>query len=346
MSTSYYRIIDANINRACEGLRVIEDYIRFVLSDKRYSELAKQYRHKLRQIGVSLNPDNLLAGRAADADVGRDIPSPSDVSKTDSQAIVTASFKRVQEALRVIEEYCRLIEPQISKQVGNLRFEIYQLERDLLKILPRNKFENVKLYLLIGSDVWPAEKIEEQAKMLFDAGVDCLQLREKKLPDREIFTLAERLAKIAHQREKIFIVNDRADIALACGADGVHLGQDDLPKLIAEKIINPNQIIGLSTHNIEQVEDAISLEPTYIAIGPAFKTATKPTEPVAGLEFIESAIAKLNAANIPEVAIGGINLDNIEKLLSIGVRRIAICSAILSSENPAEQTKKFQRLLG
>ncbi len=339
MNQKYYRIIDANINRACEGLRVVEDYLRFISENEQYSKSIKQHRHKLRQIGIDLGTDNLLNVRASDIDIGKNIPSPSERNKTNPNAIITASFKRIQEALRTIEEYSIPIDSKISKQAAELRFEIYQLEQQIFAASYHNRFLSVKLYLLIGSDVCPINKIETLACELLDAGVDCLQLREKKLSDKQFFELAEKLSRAAHQRNKLFIVNDRPDIAIACGADGVHIGQDDIPVSVISNIINPNQIIGVSTHNMSQLEQAIAQHPTYIAIGPAFNTQTKPREPPSGLDFIKSAIRRLQQANIPEIVIGGINLSNLETLLSLGVKRVALCSAIISSRNPVEVTK-------
>ncbi len=345
MNRQYYRIIDANINRACEGLRVIEDYLRFIANDKQFSERIKQYRHTLRQISINLSLEKLLNARKANTDVGKDIPSPSDTKKTNSDAIIAANFKRIQEALRTIEEYAKPINSKTSEQAANMRFEIYQLEHDITKFSAKHKFENVKLYLLIGSDVCEINKIDSLVPALLDAGVDCLQLREKKLSDKIFFKLAEKLTQIVHRQDKIFIINDRPDIALACGADGVHIGQDDLPKQTVEQIIGPSKIIGISTHNISQLKQAIDLRPTYIAIGPAYETQTKPTEPVAGLNFIKQALSELRQANIPEIVIGGINLNNIDELMHIGVKRIALCNAILSADNPIFVTQKFAQIL-
>ncbi len=341
----YYRIIDANINRASEGLRVIEEYLRFIVGERSECERCKRYRHILRQIGVELGNDELLSARSADSDVGKEISSPSDVHKRNLKSIMIASFKRVEEALRSIEEYSKFVEVKVGKQCLRLRFEIYQLERDVMQLVSDVRFRDVRLYLLIGSDVCEINEMKSLLPALLEAGVDCVQLREKNVCDKEFFEFAGEMSDLVHRFGKIFIVNDRPDIAVACGADGVHIGQNDLPISVAREIVGSNRLVGVSTHNISQLERAIRENASYIAIGPVFETQTKPEEPVAGLDFVRQAVRKLRESNSIEVAIGGINSDNIRELLSLGVRRVALCSAILSCDEPVEMTRKFASLL-
>jgi thiamine-phosphate pyrophosphorylase len=341
MAIATYRILDANLNRAREGLRVIEEYLRFVREDRRGSWRVKQWRHGLREIAEKLGQETLLSARAAVSDVGKDLTSPSNASKSDPLAITAAGFKRLQEALRVIEEYSAAIDASVNQLAGRMRFEVYQFEKELLLASPRTRFEEVRLYLLIGTDFCPAEKMVDLSAKLLDAGVDCLQLREKTLPDGKRLKLAGELAELCRAKNKIFIVNDRPDIAMAVGADGVHVGQDDLPVKTVRQILCPDRIIGVSTHNMDQLRDAIELDPAYIAIGPAFDTTTKPHEPTVGLGYISPAVKALEEAGIPEVAIGGITLENLPTLQSAGVKRIALCSAILAADDPVEKTRRF-----
>jgi thiamine-phosphate pyrophosphorylase len=342
---SVYRILDANLNRSREGLRVIEEYLRFVREDRRSSWQVKQWRHTLREIVERLGPERLLSARDAGSDVGKDLPSPSNPVKITPHAITEAGFKRLQEALRVIEEYSAVVEPLVNHLAGKMRFEIYQFEQELFGINPRKRFAQTRLYLLIGTDFCPADKMVEMSSNLLDAGVDCLQLREKTLPDKQYLALADQLANLCHKKEKLFIVNDRPDIALAVGADGVHVGQDDLPVETVRQLLGSEAIIGLSTHSIEQLKTAIEVNPTYIAIGPAYDTTTKPQETTAGLGYISSALNVLKEQGIPGVTIGGISIKNFPELIAIGVDRIAVCSAILTDPNPAEQTQAFAELL-
>ncbi len=345
LNRSVYRILDANLNRAREGLRVIEEYLRFVREDQRNSWQVKQWRHTLREIVERLGAEKLLAARSTDTDVGKDLPSPSNSAKITPHAITEAGFKRLQEALRVIEEYSAVVEPLVNHLAGKMRFEIYQFEQELFGINPRSRFAQARLYLLIGTDFCPAEKMTDLASSLLDAGVDCLQLREKTLPDNKFLELADQLANLCRQKNKLFIVNDRPDIALAVDADGVHVGQDDFPVDVVRQLIGSENIIGLSTHSMEQLKSAIQADPTYIAIGPAFDTTTKPHEKTAGLGYIASALAVLKEQGIPAVTIGGITLENLPELIAIGADRIAVCSAILAADDPIKQTRTFSELL-
>lgn len=342
---SVYRILDANLNRAREGLRVIEEYLRFIREDRRSSWQVKQWRHVLREIVERLGAERLLSARDAGSDVGKDLPSPSNAVKITPHAITEAGFKRLQEALRVIEEYSAVVEPLVNHLAGKMRFEIYQFEQELFGINPRTRFAQARLYLLIGTDFCLGEKMVDQASRLLDAGVDCLQLREKTLPDNNYLQLADRLANLCHKKDKLFIVNDRPDIALAVGADGVHVGQDDLPVEVVRQLVGSDSIIGLSTHSMEQLKSAIEVNPTYIAVGPAFDTTTKPHEKTAGLGYIASALSVLKEQGIPGVTIGGITLENLPELIAVGVDRIAVCSAILAADDPVERTGAFAELL-
>ena len=339
-----YRILDANLNRAREALRVLEEYVRFVKDDAILSARTKALRHRMKEIADALGPEKLLSARASETDVGRDIPSPSRETRTDPRAVAVASCKRLQEALRNLEEYSTGVDQAASDLAGQIRFDAYQLEKELFLTTGGGAFQSVRLYLLIGSDLCPAEKIVSLSARLLDAGVDCVQLREKHLTDRQIFALAGELSELCRSKGKLFIVNDRADVAKAVAANGVHVGQDDLP-VEAARMILPDGIVGLSTHTLDQVSRAIDQRPTYVAVGPAYETETKPHEPAAGLDFVRHAVTMLDEAGVLHVAIGGIRLDNIEQVLAAGARRVAVASAILQAEDPAAAAGRFAELL-
>jgi len=173
-------------------------------------------------------------------------------------------------------------------------------------------------------------------------GADALQLREKKMPDDEYLTLAGQLAQLCHAQDKLFIVNDRADIALAAGTDGVHLGQHDLPVAQARKVLPSQMIIGVSTHNIDQAKQALADGADYIGVGPVFATDTKPSAKPAGLDYVRQASDEID---LPQTAIGGINLDNLSQVIAAGAKAVAVCSAIISSDDPKRITGEFSKRL-
>jgi thiamine-phosphate pyrophosphorylase len=182
----------------------------------------------------------------------------------------------------------------------------------------------------------------EQVGRLIAGGATFIQLREKHASPRDFFEAAKPAIEIARKNNVMIIINDRVDIARALGADGVHLGQDDLPPNAAREVLGPDAIIGFSTHSVEQAIDAAGLPIDYVAIGPIFETKTKENpDPIVGLDGL--AEVKKNIGNIPLVAIGGIDLDNVLDVLAAGADSIALVSAIIG--DPALISAKTAQLL-
>jgi thiamine-phosphate pyrophosphorylase len=180
----------------------------------------------------------------------------------------------------------------------------------------------------------------EQVKRLIDGGAQMIQLREKYGSPKDFYELAKEAIKIARPSSVRIIINDRVDIALAAGAGGVHLGQDDLPPARAREILGENAIIGFSTHNPEQAARAVKLPIDYLAIGPVFATATKENaeEPlgIEGVKRVREAIG-----NFPMVAIGGITFENFREIISAGANSVAIINNLLF--DPASITKNMKK---
>jgi thiamine-phosphate pyrophosphorylase len=197
----------------------------------------------------------------------------------------------------------------------------------------------VKLYVLISSAMCRAS-VRETARAAIAGGADAIQLREKDLPDNQVLALAAELRELADETGKIFIVNDRADIAALVGADGVHLGLDDLPIAEARTLLRPGAVIGRSSHNIVQARAAVQAGADYISVGPIFPTTTKDAGPIAGVELYRQVSGEIS---LPLLPIGGITADNVGDLLAAGASRVAVCAAVCAAENPktaAEAIKK------
>ena len=171
-----------------------------------------------------------------------------------------------------------------------------------------------------------------------DGGVDVLQLRCKEMEALPTLRLAERVGALARAAGVPFIINDRADVALAAGADGVHLGQQDLPVDFARRII-PGAIIGRSSHEAAQADRAVAEGAGYFAVGPVWATPTKPGRPAAGLQYVRDVAAR--APSIPWFAIGGITMDNVREVLDAGATRIAMVRAVLDATDPAAAARGF-----
>jgi thiamine-phosphate pyrophosphorylase len=174
-------------------------------------------------------------------------------------------------------------------------------------------------------------------------GVDIVQLREKSLSDRELLARARSVRSWTRKAGALFIVNDRPDIARLAEADGVHLGQDDLTVKDARKIIGADALIGMSTHNLEQVRQAVLDGADYLGIGPVFPSNTKTFEHFPGLEFISQAAAE---TSLPSFALGGIGPANIEKVVKAGARRVAVGAAIATADDPEQVSRMLRTSLG
>ena len=183
----------------------------------------------------------------------------------------------------------------------------------------------------------------EQVRRLSAGGATFVQLREKHLSPREFYREAEEALRVARELGVRLIINDRADIALAVGADGVHLGQDDLPPAAARATLGERAVIGFSTHSEEQAREAMRLPVDYLAIGPIFQTSSKENpDPVVGLEGLRRV--RQIVGQIPLVAIGGIRPENAREVLEAGADSVAVISLLLKGE-PEEIESRTRQIL-
>ena len=337
-----YRILDANANRAREALRVIEDYARFALDDAGLTARAKGLRSRLQTLLGRFDPQALLAARDTPGDVGTTLSTETEKARADATAVLTAAFKRLSEALRTLEEYAKVVAPESAGGFEQLRYETYDLEKRLMRRLHvAERFEDVRLYVLLTTAMCRRDVLDT-ARAAIDGGAGCIQLREKAMPDRDLLALAERLRQVAEATGTLVIVNDRADVAAAAGADGVHLGQDDLPVSAARRVLPGRSIVGVSTHTIAQARAAADAGADYIGVGPMFPTATKDAGPIAGEAFLRQVVPELS---VPHVAIGGITVENVGRLVEAGARRVAVCSAVIAAADPAAAAAAIRRQL-
>lgn len=196
------------------------------------------------------------------------------------------------------------------------------------------------LYVILDPSVCSARSLASMSRQAAEAGATLFQYRNKTASMKEAYAEALPLRKIAAELGVTFIVNDRCDLALAVEADGVHLGQTDLLYAYARKVMGPDKIIGLSTHNAEQVKEAEQLKPDYIGFGPIFKPASKQDhDPVVGIEGLRQIRA---LTSLPVFAIGGIELAQVGNMMKAGADGIAVISAVL---NAPDVTKAVNDLL-
>jgi len=333
MERAVYRIIDANFNRAREAIRVMEEFCRFALNSGPLTERAKQLRHELSACLNKLDASRLISSRDTLGDVGVGKTVSNQLHRTDINDCFTAGCKRLTEALRVLSETTQTLNPSVAETIENLRYTAYTLEKDIVLFgSAAERFKRVRLYVIITSSL-PADVISLTHRCA--AGdADCIQLRAKAIEDDALFALAAEFVKICKNSNVLSIINDRADIAVAAGADGVHLGQNDLSVEQARRLQLAPLIIGKSTHSPEQLQAACDERPAYISLGPVFATPTKPTVEPVGLDYVRQGTKILANTGIGHVAIGGITLDNMEDVLEAGAKAIAVCSAATEVDDP------------
>lgn len=325
------RILDASANRAREGLRVLEDYCRFVLDDAFLTQEVKEIRHALAGALSDIPAHILTHARDTEKDVGTDLTTPTELERSSLCQVVRASSKRVQEALRSLEEYAKMAWPRASASCEKLRYRAYTLEKAILvHDRARLRFDKARLYVLLTRGLARAGldwTIAEAAA----GGANVFQLREKSIPDRELIDLADSVRRWTQRAQTLFIMNDRPDIARLVGADGVHLGQDDMSVTEARRILGPDGLIGVSTHAPADIDRAIRDGADYLGVGPVFPSGTKSFQQLAGLELVRHAAA---TTSLPWFAIGGIEAGNVAQVLRAGGSRIAVSRAVIAADEP------------
>lgn len=335
------RIVDANLNRAREALRVLEEFARLGIEDAALSAMAKDMRHALAACIPPTLSDRLWVSRDIVGDVGRELATESEYQRADARAVAVAAGKRLGEALRTVEEYGKTIDASFAAAVEQLRYKGYELERRLNVATTPKRFARVRLYVIVTQVFcrgdWPAV-----AHAALRGGADAIQLREKDLSDRELLARAKRLASLCHEHDALLIVNDRPDIAALSGADGVHLGRADLRVREARRVLSPGCIVGVSTRAPDEVSATAETAPDYVAVGPMFATTTKPQDEIAGPAALAAARAR---TSLPLVAIGGIVPGRVESVLSEAECAICVCQAVVSDPDPERAATEFRQLI-
>jgi thiamine-phosphate pyrophosphorylase len=337
------RVLDANFNRAREAIRVVEDYCRFVLDDRFLTEKAKGLRHGLAEASGRLPPGLLLAARDTLRDVGTTVSASGEYVRGSPLEVAATNLKRLQESLRSLEEYGKLFDPELGRQLEAIRYASYTLERAVVRgSAARRRLSAAKLYVLLtgGGCVASLDWTIEQSAA---GGATVFQLREKTLSDRELLERARDVRRWTHAAGALLIVNDRPDVARLADADGVHLGQDDMSVKDARRILGPDPLIGVSTHSLEEVRRAVLDGADYIGIGPTFPSRTKLFDHFPGLEFIGAAMAE---HTLPAFALGGIAPENISEVVRAGAKRVAVGSAVTQADDPARTCRLLLAALG
>ncbi|MGE0756667.1 MAG: thiamine phosphate synthase [Pirellulaceae bacterium] len=326
------RILDANANRALEGLRVVEEYLRFVLNDAGLAERSKQLRHELGRAVACIPVAERLAARDTAHDVGTGISAPDEYLRKSNHEVAVANQKRTEQALRCLEEFAKPAFPDAARQFESLRYAAYCLARALEATrLGRTDLAAARLYVLVDG-AGSSGEFTARCTQLIGAGVHVLQLRDKRLADRELLDRARRLRALTRGTPTRFIMNDRADLAVLADADGVHVGQEELTVDDARRMVGPERLIGVSTHSLEQARQAVWDGANYIGCGPTFPSDTKRFDTFPGCDLLRAVAREIS---LPAFAIGGIHLGNLAEVQACGFHRIAVSSAVTRAADPA-----------
>ena len=335
------RIIDANFNRALEGFRVVEELCRFSLADRHLAARLKQLRHDLAAARASLATETLHTARETQTDVGTSITCDAEQTRNSLAEVAAANWQRTQEALRAMEEYAKLVAPELAGKVEMLRYQTYTLAKAFTTTAhSQAQLAGARLYVLIDGDTSECA-FAERVRDLIAAGVHVLQLRDKQLDDRTLLARARLLRRVIDEirnpqsaiRNPLLILNDRPDLAVLARADGVHLGQEELTVHDARQIVGPDMLIGVSTHTIEQARQAVLDGASYLGCGPTFPSGTKHFDHFPGLDFLRQVAAEIS---LPAFAIGGITADNLPQVLATGFTRVAVRGFVATAKDPAD----------
>ena len=347
MSHQPLRIIDANINRSSEGLRVLEDVARFLLNDAELSQRLRTLRHGLAQGTKSLSI-GLLSQRDSEHDIGHLSAVEKELNMEMSSLrglldLVTANAKRVKESLRVVEELAKL--PEISSMLNSasfeqMRFTLYTLERDLIsRISRRDKIERMAgLYVILDRQFLGDRDELDVTRQIIEGGARVIQLRDKQSKKKELLLVAQKLRELCSQADGLFIINDYLDLAMAVDADGLHVGQEDLPLPVIRRELPVDKIVGCSVTMLSQATKAQAEGADYIAVGSIFPTATKKGATVVGVDMLREL---KQTVSTPLVAIGGINQNNIGEVVSAGAYAVAVISAVLGEKDVKGAVQKL-----
>lgn len=333
-SLAVHRILDANLDRAREGLRILEDWCRFGLNHYDWTEKLKHLRQSLSQWHTA----ELRAARDTPNDTGTALTHAQEAVRTGVTQVLQANFCRVQEALRSLEEYGKIYRPEMAAACKQWRYQIYALESEIMGHQRFQQLRKAQLYLVTA----PSPDLLPIVEAALKGGLPLVQYREKQGDDCDRLVIVRQLKALCQKYGALFLINDRVDLALAVDADGVHLGQQDLPIATARQLLGSHRIIGRSTTNPEEMAKALAEGADYIGVGPVYATPTKPDKAVAGLDYVRYAAAN---SPVPFFAIGGIDGQNLGDVMAAGGDRVAVVRALMQAADPTATSRQLMAQL-
>jgi len=347
------RMLDANTNRVMEGLRTLEDVARFS-GWIRLQVDYKSIRHSLQQSIDELGQDYLgqaalVSARDAQGDVGRESKTTQELQRPEGLvSIVAAAASRVEQGLRVIEEATKVLAPNQAASIERQRYKVYDLNAALQLACQRDLgfLQQAKLYVLVDCQL-AIDAFGRRISEISQAGVQLIQIRDKHADAIRVLGYFQVAQEAVERSATRVLINDRVDIAATTNAAGVHIGQEDLPVRSSRRMLQPWQYLGLSTHDLGQVQKGVAMGVDYIGCGPTFASQTKSFDSFSGIPFLRQAASWLqaNAPAVPAFAIGGIQLENLPQVLEAGFARVAVSSCVWNAQNPPHMAEKLRQML-
>lgn len=314
---------------------MLEDLARFEFDDGALAAELKACRHELR----AAVPARALDQRDVASDVGRFVPAADEGHRRDLVAVVRANAARVAEALRSLEEHAKL--DRAPAPFEEIRYRVYDCEPRLLAALPAARLAAARLCVIVDAAL--CDDPVAVAAAAAEGGAGIVQLRAKRADAADFFRLAGAVAAVLEPAESLFVINDHVAVAAALGADGVHLGQDDLPATAARAVLGPRLLIGQSAHTRDQALAAQAEGADYVGLGPMFATATKPHEPVSGPGLLDAVGDDMR---IPSYAIGGLDAAHLRDLAPRLPHGAAVAAAVCRAADPEAATRELAGILG
>jgi thiamine-phosphate pyrophosphorylase len=337
-----WRALDASANRATEALRVLEDVLRFGLDDEHLTRLAKDLRHDLAGVLGRHGLWQRTAARDVIGDVGVGIEAEAGLSRGGLTDLVAANAARAGQALRSLQEFAAVVAGEAAGGFEAIRYRVYTLERAALAaVRAGDRLGGISLCVLVDGGHDPAS-FTRLVGSLVEAGVRMFQIRDKSLP---VPLLAERVRlaiglvrRGGDAGRPIVVVNDRVDVAAALAADGAHVGADDLPVPLTRRVVGPGRLVGRTAHDVAEARAAVIDGADYLGVGPCFPSPTKSFAEHAPPDFLRTVCGEVS---LPVFAIGGVTVERLEPLVALGVRRVAVASAVTRAADPPRSAREL-----
>jgi thiamine-phosphate pyrophosphorylase len=317
---------------------VLEDLWRFKDDRQDLATLTKTMRHELSRCFNGL-ASHLKLGRSLATDSGRKVEVKGEYRRADVLELRDRNASRVKESLRVLEEWSKLVSPEVSKKIEGIRYDFYHLEESSQGW---GAYPEKSLYVLITQSLCRLPPIDV-LEACCSEGATVIQLREKEMEDGAFLEWILEAKEVSDRYGVPLIVNDRVHLVRLSGVAGVHFGQGDLKTEDGRRLLKSWQWLGRSTHEISEAKQAESEGVDYIGVGPLFLTKTKEHREAVGIEYLSEV---KESCGVPYVGIGSVNRQSLEEVLSVDPSGLAICTGVIAAEDPGAEVRFYKGEMG